>query len=75
VFATHISFTAEVQPMQSIILQFKTLAELAVYSKMLSGKGFQINTLKLTIKTKLSEEDIKIAHQQYRATKIDQLYA
>ncbi|MBB1285733.1 hypothetical protein HRH25_15220 [Flavisolibacter sp. BT320] len=73
-FARHISFTTEVQRMQSI-LQFKTLAELAVYSKMLSGKGFQINTLKLTIKTKLSEEDIKIAYQQYRATKIDQLYA
>lgn len=53
--------------MQSTILQFATLAELALYAKQIAGKGFQINTLNLTFKSNLSEDEVTMARQQFRA--------
>ena len=53
--------------MQSTILQFATLAELALYAKQIADKGFQINTLNLTFKSNLSEDEVRLARQQFRA--------
>ena len=55
-------------------LQFPTLASLATYARNLADKGFQINTLKLTLKTKLTEEEILIAKLQFRAEMLDRLH-
>lgn len=57
--------------MQSTILQFPTLTELALYAREVAGKGFQINTQNLTLKSKLSEEEIKCARQQFCAKTIE----
>ncbi|HEV7331310.1 MAG TPA: hypothetical protein VGN63_09745 [Flavisolibacter sp.] len=61
--------------MQPTVLQFATQAELAIYARKIADKGFQINTLNLTLKTKLSEEEVKLARQQFRASTIERLYS
>ena len=53
------------------ILQFPTLSELANYARYVHDKGFQINTLKLTLKTKLTEDEIILAMQQFRAEMLE----
>ncbi|NTS40442.1 hypothetical protein HRG84_05950 [Flavisolibacter sp. BT320] len=57
--------------MQSTILQFPTLTDLALYAREVAGKGFQINTQNLTLKSKLSDEEIILARQQFRAQMIE----
>ena len=56
------------------VLQFPTLAELATYAQRIADKGFQINTLNLTLKTKLTEEEIALARQQFRAEMLERCY-
>ncbi len=59
--------------MYPTVLQFPTLAALATFARNVADKGFQINTLKLTLKTKLTEEEIIIARQQYSAEMLERL--
>ena len=74
-FGEHVTFTLQVKKMQLTVLQFATLAELASYTKKVTNKGFQINTLNLTLKIKLSEEEILFARKQFRARMVEQLRA
>lgn len=60
--------------MQPTVLQFATLAELASYARKVSDKGFQINTLNLTLKSKLTDAEVKLARQQFKARKVDKFY-
>ena len=74
-FGEHVIFTFQVKRMQLTVLQFTSLAELASYAKKVTDKGFQINTLNLTLKTKLSEEEILLARKQFRARMVGRICA
>ena len=73
-FNLPVSFNGQVQQMKPAILQFLSLEELASYARQLTDKGFQINTQNLTLKTRLSEDDIRLARKQFRAKIIGRLY-
>lgn len=66
----HITFKAEQNPTMPTTLQFTSLPALAVYSKKLLGKGFQINVQHLTLKSKLSEAGIILAQQEHQAVPV-----
>lgn len=52
--------------MLPVTLHFQSLPDLALFAKNVSGNGFQINIQNLTLKTKLTEAEIKQAKQKWK---------
>ena len=59
--------------MSNAILQFKTLSDLAKYSKTIDPQEYIINTLQLTLISRLSEFEVAVALEEYKATLVYQM--
>jgi hypothetical protein len=59
--------------MSNVILQFKTLSDLARFSKAVNPQAYIINTLQLTLTSCLSDFEIAIAMEEYEAMPVRQL--
>jgi hypothetical protein len=56
----------------TITLQFTDLMDLAKYIKVIHASTYRIDTSKLTVKTSLTEFELAIAIEQYRAAVVEQ---
>ena len=59
--------------MSNTTLKFKTLSDLARYSKVINPQEYIINTLQLTLMACLSDFEIAIAMEEYEAIPVNQL--
>ena len=59
--------------MSNTTLKFKTLSDLARYTKTINPQAYIINTLHVTLTANLSDFEIAIAMEEYEASRVQQL--
>ena len=59
--------------MTTTTLQFSSLAALAAFLKKVNPKGYVVNTLQLSLTTRLNDLEIAIAVDQYSAALFQQI--